>query len=74
VTAPHRLSHPGRQLVALVYDIGAPIAVYYLLHGFGVKNLVALVAGAALPALSACYNSPSSGARTAWPCSCWPPC
>lgn len=46
----------GRQLAGLVVDIGAPIAVYYLLHGLGTGNLVALGAGAALPALSAGYT------------------
>jgi hypothetical protein len=45
-----------RALAGLVFDIGAPIAVYYVLHGLGVGNLVALGAGAALPALSAGYT------------------
>jgi hypothetical protein len=45
----------GRQLAAIGFDIGAPIAVYYLLHGIGVANLPALGAGAVLTALSAVY-------------------
>jgi len=40
----------------LAFDIGAPIGVYYLLHGLGVGNLAALGAGAVLPALSAAYT------------------
>jgi len=49
---------PGgrRQLAWLAFDIGAPIAVYYLLHSLGVGNLTALAAGAALPAASAGYT------------------
>jgi hypothetical protein len=43
-------------LATLAFDVGAPIALYYLLHGFGVSNLVALGAGAALPAASASYT------------------
>lgn len=47
---------PGRQLAMLGFDIGAPIGVYYLLHGFGVANLPALGAAAILPALGAAYT------------------
>jgi hypothetical protein len=43
-------------LAGMAFDIGAPIAVYYVLHGLGVGNLAALGAGAALPALSAGYT------------------
>jgi len=46
----------GRQLAALGFDIGAPIAAYYLLHSLGASNLMALSAGAVLPALSAGYT------------------
>jgi hypothetical protein len=52
-TEPARLSS---QLGLFAFDIGAPIALYYLLHGAGVSNLVALSAGAALPALAAIYK------------------
>ena len=38
------------------FNIGAPIAAYYLLHGLGVANLPALGAGAVLAALSAVYT------------------
>jgi len=57
-SGPGSPRRPGgtRALAGLVFDIGAPIAVYYILHGFGVGNLVALAAGAALPALSAGYT------------------
>ncbi len=43
------------QLAGLAFDIGAPVAVYYLLHGLGAGNIPALAAGAALPAVSAGY-------------------
>ena len=35
----------------LVLNIGAPIALYYALHAAGVSNLVALGAGAVVPAV-----------------------
>ncbi len=47
--------HLGRQLAGLGFDIGAPIAVYYLLRGVGVSSLAALAAGAVLAALSAIW-------------------
>jgi hypothetical protein len=40
-----------RQLGLLVLDIGAPIGLYYGLRGAGVSNLVALGAGALVPAV-----------------------
>jgi hypothetical protein len=46
----------GRLLARLAFDIGAPIAVYYVLRGLGAGNLMALGAGAVLPALSAGYT------------------
>lgn len=57
-SSPGRDRRPGgtRALAGLVFDIGAPIALYYLLHSLGVGNLAALGAGAALPALSAGYT------------------
>jgi hypothetical protein len=56
--SPGRDRRPGgtRALAGMAFDIGAPIAVYYVLHGLGVGNLVALGAGAALPLLSAGYT------------------
>jgi hypothetical protein len=47
---------PPRQLAALGFDIGAPIAVYYLLHGLGVANLLALGAGALLPGIGVAWT------------------
>ena len=47
---------PGRQLATFGFDVGAPIVLYYVLHGAGVSNLVALGAGAVLPALGATYQ------------------
>ena len=55
-SASARSRSPGRQLATLGFDIGAPIAVYYLLHGLGMANLVALGAGAVLPALGAAWT------------------
>lgn len=46
----------SRQVGGLVFDIAAPIAVYYVLHGAGVSNLVALGAGAVFPALGALWQ------------------
>ena len=40
------------QLGMLVFDIGAPIAVYYMLHGAGVPNLLALTISAVVPVVS----------------------
>ncbi len=50
---PPRLSG---QLGLLAVDIGAPVALYYVLHSAGVSNLAALSITAVLPALSACYK------------------
>jgi hypothetical protein len=47
---------PSRQLAQLAVNIGGPILVYYVLNGAGVKNLVALAAGAALPAIGSLYT------------------
>ena len=41
------------QLTLYAIDIVVPIALYYLLRGVGVSNLLALIAGAAVPACSA---------------------
>ncbi len=42
---------PKRQLALVVLDIGAPIGVYYGLRAAGLSNLVALGAGAIVPAV-----------------------
>lgn len=44
------------QLGIFVFDIGAPIASYYLLRAMGVSALVALSASAALPAFAAVWQ------------------
>lgn len=49
-------SRAGRQLAKLGFDIGAPIAVYYLLRAVGASSLVALAAGAALPAAGSSWT------------------
>jgi len=44
------------QLARYALDIAAPIALYYLLHGAGASNLLALSAGAAVPACSTLFT------------------
>jgi hypothetical protein len=44
------------QLAVFALDIGAPIAAYYVLRGAGASNLVALAAGAVIPALAALWS------------------
>lgn len=46
----------GRQLGIFAFDIGAPIACYYTLRAIGVSALVALTAGAILPAVAAVWQ------------------
>lgn len=46
----------GGQLGIFAFDIGAPIACYYLLRGAGLSPLWALGVGAALPALAATWQ------------------
>ena len=45
-----------RQLGTFGFDIGAPIAIYYLLHALGASNLVALGVAALPPALGVTYT------------------
>jgi hypothetical protein len=52
-TAPSNL---GRQVGTLAFDVAAPTALYYLLHGIGASNLAALSIAAILPALAALYK------------------
>jgi hypothetical protein len=52
--AERGVSRPGLALARLVFDIGAPIALYYVLRADGVSYALALLAGAALPAVGAC--------------------
>lgn len=53
-TAPSRLKH---QLALYALDIGAPIALYYVLRGAGASNILALSAGAVIPACSAAVEA-----------------
>jgi hypothetical protein len=46
----------GSQLALLAFDIGAPIALYYILHAAGVPNLTALSITAVPPALAATWK------------------
>ncbi len=55
-TAVRPVASLPRQLAILGFDLAAPIVVYYVLHGAGVSNLLALGAGATLPALAATYT------------------
>jgi hypothetical protein len=49
-------SNLGRQVGTLAFDVAAPTALYYLLHGIGASNLAALSIAAILPALAALYK------------------
>ncbi len=49
-----------RQLGQYTLDIGAPIALYYVLRGAGVSNIGALSAGAVIPACSAAIGAITS--------------
>lgn len=53
-TAPASLK---RQLGLYTLDIGAPIVLYYILRGAGASNIVALSAGAVVPACSAAVGA-----------------
>lgn len=46
----------AHQLGIFAFDIGAPIGCYYLLRSLGFSSLVALAAGAVLPALAAAWQ------------------
>jgi hypothetical protein len=45
-----------RQLGTFAFDLGVPIALYYLLHSLGVSNLLALAICAVLPATSVAHQ------------------
>jgi hypothetical protein len=47
---------PAAALARLAFNIGAPVVLFYLLRSQGVSDFAALAAGAALPALGACYT------------------
>ncbi|HVW42807.1 MAG TPA: VC0807 family protein [Amycolatopsis sp.] len=46
----------GRKALLIAFDIGAPIAGYYVLRAFGVSVYLALLITAALPAFGAVYQ------------------
>jgi intracellular septation protein A len=49
-------THRGRTAATIVFDIGGPIALYYVLRGFGLSTYTALLISAVLPALSTLYQ------------------
>ena len=55
MTGPGRPASLGRQVGGLVFDIAAPIALYYGLRAAGLSSLQALAIGAVIPAASAAW-------------------
>ncbi|GAB2722498.1 VC0807 family protein [Kitasatospora kifunensis] len=51
----------GRAALAIAWDIGAPIGMYYLLHGLGLSTFLALLLSAVLPGLTSVYQVIRSG-------------
>ena len=43
-------------LIPIVLDVGVPLVIYYGLHALGQSNVVALLAGGAVPLLRALWN------------------
>lgn len=56
-----RRASRGRSALIMVWDIGAPIGMYYLLHGLGLSTFLALLLAALLPGLSSVYQVVRSG-------------
>lgn len=54
-TGPARPASLGGQIAAIVFDIAAPIALYYGLRAAGLSSLAALAIGAVIPAASAAW-------------------
>lgn len=54
-TGPARPASLGRQIGTIVFDIAAPIALYYGLRAAGLSSLAALAIGAVIPAASAAW-------------------
>jgi len=52
VAQPPLRPKPGRTALILLLDIAAPIVLFYVLRGFGLSNLPALLLSAVLPGLS----------------------
>ncbi|MFC4947061.1 VC0807 family protein [Pseudonocardia sp. GCM10023141] len=58
VVTTARRPHPGRAaLRTIVLDIGGPVGLFYVLHGCGVDDVLALIAGAVPPALSTTWTA-----------------
>lgn len=53
---PPRPASRGRAALTMVWDIGAPIGMYYLLHGLGMSSFLALLLSAILPGLTSVYQ------------------
>ena len=59
IQAPPSTVTPQRlrgQLAELVFDIGVPIALYYVLHAAGLSNLLALTISAVVPVISVSFK------------------
>lgn len=51
----------GRVALTTAWDVGAPIGMYYLLHGLGMNTFLALLLAALLPGLTSAYQVIRSG-------------
>jgi len=51
----------GRSALAIVWDVGAPIGMYYVLHGLGLSTFLALLLSAVLPGLTSLYQVVRAG-------------
>lgn len=51
----------GRAVLSMVWDIGAPVGMYYLLHGLGMSTFLALLVAALLPGITSIYQVIRSG-------------
>lgn len=62
MTAPRaRPAGRGRAALGMVWDIGAPIGMYYLLHALGMNTFPALLLAALLPGVTTVYQVVRSG-------------
>lgn len=53
---PQQQARRGKAALTMAWDIGAPVGMYYLLHGLGMSTFPALLLSALLPGLSAVYQ------------------
>ena len=51
-----RRGRPGRGMLVLLFDMGAPIAFFYVLTAAGLSNFTSLLLSAVLPGLSTVYQ------------------